>query len=238
MLAVVIAVVQAQALSGAALTILLAAVFAAVMLFVVKPLAGRLAREPLESAARGRAMMTGTLILIFASSLFTEAIGIHALFGAFLAGVALSPQTRLRGFLKERLEPICTVFLLPLFFAFAGLRTRLGLLDDTGSTLACLAVIGVAIAGKLGAGTLAARWTGLGWHEALSIGALMNTRGLIELVVLNVGYDLGILAPRMYSIMVLMAVVTTCMTGPLLSLIERRNAAGLAASRAAIAGTS
>jgi K+:H+ antiporter len=237
MLAVVIAVVQAQALSGAVLTILLAVLFIAVMLFLVKPLAGRFAGEPPEGAARGRALMTGTLILIFASALFTEVIGIHALFGAFLAGVALSPQTRLRGFLKERLEPICTVFLLPLFFACAGLRTQLGLLDDTGSYLAFLAVIAVAIAGKLGAGTLAARWTGLGWHEALSIGALMNTRGLIELVVLNIGYDLGILAPRMYSIMVLMAVVTTCMTGPLLSIFERRKEAALASSRAAIART-
>jgi Kef-type K+ transport system membrane component KefB len=136
--------------------------------------------------------------------------------------------------LRERLDTVGTVLLLPLFFAFAGLRTQIGLLDDAGSWLACAGVVAVAIAGKLGAGALAARWTGRGWHDSLTIGVLMNTRGLIELVVLNIGYDLGILTPRMYSMMVLMALLTTCMTGPLLSLVERDRRAAAARAPSAI----
>ena len=108
-------------------------------------------------------------------------------------------------------------FLLPLFFAFTGLRTQVGLLDDWNSWLLCAVVIGVAIAGKLGGSMLAARWTGMGWKDSFAVGTLMNTRGLIELIVLNIGYDLGILSPRIFTMMVIMALVTTFMTGPILS---------------------
>jgi len=111
------------------------------------------------------------------------------------------------------------VFLLPLFFAFTGLRTQIGLLDDWPSWLLCAGLIAVAIAGKLGGSMLAARWTGMGWKDSFSIGVLMNTRGLVELIVLNIGYDLGILSPRIFTMMVLMALVTTFMTGPILSLL-------------------
>ena len=126
----------------------------------------------------------------------------------------------LRNFLRERIEPLSAGFLLPLFFAFTGLRTQIGLLDDWLSWLVCLAVIGVAIAGKLGGSMIAARCTGMNWQESFSLGALMNTRGLVELIVLNLGYDLGILPPKVFGMMVLMALATTFMTGPLLSLVE------------------
>jgi Kef-type K+ transport system membrane component KefB len=126
----------------------------------------------------------------------------------------------LRNFLRERLEPFSSSFLLPLFFAFTGLRTQIGLLDDLQNWLICLAIIGVAIGGKLGGSMLAARWTGMNWRESFSLGALMNTRGLVELIVLNLGYDLGILPPKIFAMMVLMALTTTFMTGPLLSLVE------------------
>jgi Kef-type K+ transport system membrane component KefB len=225
MLAVVVAIVKAGALSGALLTILLALLFTFAMLFIARPLVASRVADEAGTPARGRALVAGALVLAFASSWITEAIGIHALFGAFLAGVVLSDQAKLRAFLRDRLETVGTVLFLPLFFAFAGLRTQVGLLDDAGSWIACAGVLAVAIAGKLGAGALAARWTGQSWHDALSIGALMNTRGLIELVVLNIGYDLGILSPRMYAMMILMALATTCMTGPLLSLIGRRREA-------------
>ena len=126
----------------------------------------------------------------------------------------------LRNFLRERLEPFSAGFLLPLFFAFTGLRTQIGLLDDWQSWLICLAIIGVAIVGKLGGSMMAARWTGMNWQESFSLGAQMNNRGLIELIVLNLGYDLGILPPKIFAMMVLMALTTTFMTGPLLSLVE------------------
>ena len=128
----------------------------------------------------------------------------------------------LRAFLKDRLETFSSAVLLPLFFAFTGLRTQINLLNDWQSWMIGAGIITVAIAGKLGGSMLAARWTGMSWRESFSVGALMNTRGLVELVVLNIGYDLGILPARIFSIMVLMALVTTCMTGPLLSLVKSK----------------
>jgi Kef-type K+ transport system membrane component KefB len=125
-----------------------------------------------------------------------------------------------RSFMKERLETFASAALLPLFFAFTGLRTQITLLNDWQSWLIAAGIIAVAIAGKLGGSMLAARWTGMSWRESFSIGALMNTRGLVELIVLNIGYDLGILPARIFSMMVLMALVTTFMTSPLLSLVK------------------
>jgi Kef-type K+ transport system membrane component KefB len=219
MLAVVVAMVKADGLAAASLTIALALVFIFAMLFVVRPQAARLLRAEDFDEAHSKGLVAGVLIFVFASALLTEAIGIHALFGAFLAGVVMPSNNRLRGFLRARLETFSAVFLLPLFFAFTGLRTQIGLLDDWPSWLLCAGLIAVAIAGKLGGSMLAARWTGMGWKDAFSIGVLMNTRGLVELIVLNIGYDLGILSPRIFTMMVLMALVTTFMTGPILSLL-------------------
>jgi Kef-type K+ transport system membrane component KefB len=172
-------------------------------------------------------LLAAVFAFVFASALFTEMIGIHALFGAFLAGVCMPPDSGLRKYLRERLETFSSVLLLPLFFAFTGLRTQIGLLNDWGSWLVCLGIVVVAIAGKLGGSMAAARWTGMSWGDSFSLGALMNTRGLVELIVLNLGYDLGILPPRIFAMLVLMALITTFMTGPLLqlrSLLGRRAA--------------
>jgi len=215
-LAIVVAIAKAGGLGGSLVTIFLTLLFIGVMLFLVKPRAERLLGEKVMS----KGIVALVLVIVFTSALFTEVIGIHALFGAFLAGVIMPSHEGLRNFLRERLEPFSSGFLLPLFFAFTGLRTQIGLLDDWQSWLMCVAVIGVAIAGKFGASMIAARWTGMTWPESFSVGALMNTRGLIELVVLNLGYDLGILPPKIFGMMVLMALTTTFMTGPLLSLVE------------------
>ena len=219
MLAVVVAMVKADGLIGASLTIALALIFIFAMLFVVRPQAARLLRVEDLDETHSKQLVAGVLIFVFASALLTEAIGIHALFGAFLAGVVMPSNSKLRSFLRGRLETFSSVFLLPLFFAFTGLRTQIGLLDDWPSWLLCAGLIAVAIAGKLGGSMLAARWTGMVWKDSFSIGVLMNTRGLVELIVLNIGYDLGILSPRIFTMMVLMALVTTFMTGPILSLL-------------------
>ena len=124
-------------------------------------------------------------------------------------------------YLIVRLENFSSLFLLPLFFAFSGLRTHVGLLNDATGWLVCLAILGVAILGKLGGTMLTARMTGMTWNDSFALGALMNTRGLVELVALNIGYDLGILPPRIFAMMVIMALVTTFLTGPLLNLAER-----------------
>jgi Kef-type K+ transport system membrane component KefB len=164
--------------------------------------------------------MAAVLLLILAAALTTEIIGIHALFGAFLAGAVMPRGPALRRILTDRLEELSSVFLLPVFFAFTGLRTQIGLLSDTNSWLLCLLIILVATVGKLGASMLAARLTFFDWIDAFALGALMNTRGLIELIALNVGYELGILSPRIFTMMVLMALMTTFATGPLLSLAD------------------
>jgi Kef-type K+ transport system membrane component KefB len=116
-----------------------------------------------------------------------------------------------------RLEHFSSVFLLPLFFAFTGLRTQIGLLNDASGWLICGGLILVATMGKLGGAMFTARLTGVNWTDSFALGALLNTRGLVELIALNIGYDLGILSPRIFAMLVIMALVTTCMTGPLLS---------------------
>jgi Kef-type K+ transport system membrane component KefB len=161
-------------------------------------------------------------------------MGIHALFGAFLAGVVMPRNKAFHEYLTLRLENFATVFLLPLFFAFSGLRTQVNLLNDRASWFVLAGIILVAVTGKLVGSMVPARLTGMSWNEAFSLGALMNTRGLVELVALNIGYDLGILPPRIFSMMVLMALVTTFMTGPLLGLAnwtQERGARMAAAAR-------
>jgi Kef-type K+ transport system membrane component KefB len=219
LLAVVVAIAQASGMGPAFLTVGLALAFVVFMIYVVRPWVERTLGG--ETPHR-KGLIAGTLVFAFASAWITELIGIHALFGAFLAGVVAPPQKEFRAALRERLEVVVSVFLLPLFFAFTGLRTQIGLLDDGRSWLVCGAVVAVAVAGKLGGGMMAARWTGMSWMDSFSIGTLMNTRGLMELIVLNLGYDLGILSQKVFSIMVIMALTTTFMTGPLLELVEAR----------------
>ena len=220
LLAIVVAVSKADGLTASLAPIILSLIFIGFMIFLVKPLSDRIIDSRVNDERRGKALVAGVLAFVFACAWFTEVIGIHALFGGFLAGVVMPSAAGFRSFLRERLETFSSTVLLPLFFAFTGLRTQVGLLDDWQTWLIGAGIIAVAIVGKLGGSTLAGRWTGMSWRESFSIGALMNTRGLVELIVLNIGYDLGILSARIFAIMVLMALITTCMTGPLLSLVK------------------
>jgi Kef-type K+ transport system membrane component KefB len=219
LLAVVVALVKAGALGGALWTIGFSVLFIFGMFFFVRPRLAWIFQRRATPWTGSSGLLAAVFALIFASALATEVIGIHALFGAFMAGVCMPPDRELRRFLRERMETFSTAFLLPLFFAFTGLRTQIGLLNDWQGWLLCLVVIAVAIAGKLGGSMAAARWTGMSWSDSFCLGALMNTRGLVELIVLNIGYDLGILSPRIFAMLVLMALVTTFMTGPLVSLV-------------------
>jgi K+:H+ antiporter len=220
-LAVVVAAVGSSGLNGALTTVGLTLAFIAAMIWLVRPLLARLfARRGFEPES-GLAM-TGALLLLLGSALATETIGIHALFGAFLAGVVIPRQAGLREALIARLEEVTSILLLPLFFAFTGLRTQIGLLNDARGWLLCGLIVAVATAGKLGGTLFAARLTLLSWADSFALGALMNTRGLMELIALNLGYELGILSPRVFAMMVLMALVTTLSTGPLLTFVERR----------------
>ncbi len=219
-LALVIAIVKSTGIASALVTILFAFIFTTLMLFVIRPQLTRLVQHRIGDDRQSRGFIPATLAFVLLCAMFTEVIGIHALFGAFLAGVVSPALPEFRLFVKERLETFSSSALLPLFFAFTGLRTQIGLLNDWNGWMLCLGIIVVAIAGKLGGSALMARWTGMTWHDSISLGILMNTRGLVELVVLNIGYDLGILSERIFTMMVLMALVTTFMTGPLLSLVK------------------
>jgi Kef-type K+ transport system membrane component KefB len=232
LLAMVVAIAGSHGLWAATATMLLTVVFIGVMLYAVGPLLRRALAAHAERDEPGKTAVAAVLVLLLASALTTEWIGIHALFGAFLAGVVMPRQARFRAFLTERIEEFSSVFLLPVFFAFTGLRTKIGLLNDTRSWLICGLIILVATAGKLGGSMIAARLTGTAWVDAFALGALMNSRGLMELIALNVGYELGILTPRIFAMMVLMALVTTFSTGPLLSLADRfRRVEGTVADR-------
>ena len=217
-LAFVVATVKAGSVLACLVTIALVLAFVALMWFGVKPLIARRFSQTQLGPTKG--IMAAVLVFLFGSALVTDIIGIHALFGSFLAGVVMPPQGQFRDSLRVRLEHFSSVFLLPIFFAFTGLRTQIGLLNDTNGILICLALILVATAGKLGGAMLAARATGVPWIDAFALGALMNTRGLIELIALNIGYDLGILSDRIFAMLVLMALATTSLTGPLVTLAD------------------
>jgi Kef-type K+ transport system membrane component KefB len=219
-LASVIAVVKVNGIGPSAMTIFLTLIFITFMLCILKPQLNRLISKDVELSKNGNGIIVGALTLAFISAYFTEIIGIHALFGAFLAGAVMPAAGTVRSFLRDKVATFSSNALLPLFFAFTGLRTQISLLNDWQSWLTCAGIIAVAIVGKLGGSMFAARWAGMNWRDSISIGVLMNTRGLMELVVLNIGYDLGIIPARIFAMMVLMALVTTCMTGPLLSLIK------------------
>ncbi|MFI8717927.1 cation:proton antiporter [Stenotrophomonas sp. NPDC077464] len=219
LLALIVAAAQATNWVPAGLNLLCVVGFIALMLGVVKPW---FARQVVQAGSEGRWLL-GMLLLSLASALVTEVLGIHALFGAFAAGVAVSANAQLRHLLMARVEPFAVTLLLPLFFAMTGLRMRADALHAS-DLLLCAVVIAVATLGKLLGTWSAARTAGMGSRDAWKLGALMNTRGLMELIVLNLGYELGFLGDRLFAVLVIMALVTTAMTGPLLALMERRNA--------------
>lgn len=230
-LAFVVAIARATSIGGAALNLVLVLVFIAVMIWGVRRLLPAvLGPERLAREAPSQGTLALVSCVVVAAALCTEAVGIHALFGAFLAGAIMPDTQGFRHKLSTRIENFSSVLLLPLFFAFTGLRTQIGLLNDLEGLLLCLLIIAVATVGKLGGSAITARFTGMGWAESLQLGALMNTRGLMELIALNIGYDLGILSPRIFTMLVIMALATTMLTGPLLTLFGGKKRASRASS--------
>lgn len=216
-LAVVIAVVRA-AEAPIPLPVMLAGVvaYALVMLTI-----GRRALRWLEHVVKRQGgvsqdLFAVVLLIVIASAWITERLGVHSVFGAFLAGVAMPRDEDVVGPVRERLHDLMVTLFLPLFFAFTGLRTSIGLIRGE-LWIYCGLIIGAAIAGKMGGSALAARFTGMSWRESWAIGTLMNTRGLMELVILNVGLDMGVISPALFAMLVLMAIFTTCLTTPMLA---------------------
>ncbi|MGZ4117122.1 MAG: cation:proton antiporter domain-containing protein, partial [Bacteroidia bacterium] len=219
-LAAVIAIVKAGSFSSSLFTIILALGYVFVMLKIVQPFVKKIGEVYSNKETLSLNIVAVIFGILLISSFITEVIGIHALFGAFIAGVIMPQSFSFRRILTEKVEYVALGLLLPLFFAFSGLRTQIGLLNDSHSWGICALIILIAIVGKFGGSMFAARFVGQSWRDSIAIGALMNTRGLVELIVLNIGYDLGVLSPVVFAMMVLMALITTFMTGPALDLIN------------------
>ncbi|MBA4410958.1 MAG: cation/H(+) antiporter [Odoribacter sp.] len=221
MLAAIIAIAKAGSFVSSLYVILLSIGYVLIMIKVVRPFLKRVGDLHATRENLSKQVVAIFFLTLLISSYTTEIIGIHALFGAFLAGTIMPENTKFRNIFIQKIEDVALVLLLPLFFVFTGLRTQIGLLNDIYLWKITGLIILVAITGKFVGSALAAKFVGQNWRDSLTIGALMNTRGLMELIVLNIGYDLGILSPEVFSMMVIMALVTTLMTGPALDLIER-----------------
>jgi Kef-type K+ transport system membrane component KefB len=220
LLAFVVAVTHAGARSLAN-TLAMTAAFIFFVLFIVKRGAMWLVQKQVREGRTTRDTLAVVCAALLLAALATERIGIHALFGAFLLGTAIPHDSALARDIREKSEDLVLVLLLPVFFAFTGLRTQIGLMTETNDWLVCAVIVAVASLGKFGGSFLAARLTGSDWLEAASLGALMNTRGLMELIVLNVGLDLGVLSPTLFTMFVVMAIVTTLATTPVLRVLAQ-----------------
>ena len=215
LLALVVGIARAQ--PGRVLVTVAATVaFIFFVLVIARRGAAWLARRQMSQGRTTQQMFATVCVSLLISALVTERIGIHALFGAFLLGAVVPHDSQLARDFREKCEDLVVVLFLPVFFAFTGMRTQVGLLKEPADWLVCVVIILIASSGKFGGSFFAARITGSDSKEAASLGILMNTRGLMELVVLNVGLDLGVLSPTLFAMFVLMAVVTTLATTPIL----------------------
>jgi len=223
LLAIIVGVARA-AISSGVNAAALAAVFIAFMFIVARPITARLGRAG-EGDRVSYETLAWTLAGLLVSAVIAEAIGIHAIFGAFIYGAIVPHDSALGRRLSIDRIPIITILFLPAFFALTGLRTEIGLVTTAHDWAICGLITAAAVVGKFGGTIAAGSIVGLPWRFAAPLGILMNTRGLMELIVLNVGLDLGVLSPRLFTMMVIMAVVTTAMTAPLLDVMQRRAAA-------------
>ena len=220
LLAAVIAIVKAGTFVSSLYIIGLAVGYVFVMLFVVKPFLKKIGELYGTKSSLNKPVVAIFFLTLIISSYITEVIGIHALFGAFMTGVIMPDITKFRNLFIEKVEDVSVILLLPLFFVYTGLRTEIGLINDPYLWKVTGFIILVAVVGKFFGSALAAKFVGQSWRDSLTIGALMNTRGLMELIVLNIGLDLKVLTPEVFTMMVIMALVTTFMTGPTLNIIN------------------
>ncbi len=220
LLAVVIAIVKADNFVSSLYIIGLAALYVLAMLFIVKPFLKRIGELYGTKDTLVKPVVAIFFLTLIISSYATEVIGIHALFGAFMTGAIMPDVPKFRTIFIEKVEDVSLILLLPLFFVFTGLKTEIGLINDPYLWKVTGFIILVAVIGKFLGSALAAKFVGQTWSDSLTIGALMNTRGLMELIVLNIGLELKVLTPEVFTMMVIMALVTTFMTGPALDLIN------------------
>jgi Kef-type K+ transport system membrane component KefB len=222
LLALLIAFIRSGSGMNGLLVVAMVVIYAFIMLVPMRMVLKKIQQAYEKGKIGYNTLMSIMFILLLSSSCCTELIGIHALFGAFLAGIIIPKNDTMQNKIIERISDISMVMLLPLFFVYTGLRTQAGILNTASLWFSFSLILVCAVAGKLGGSALIARALGQTWKDSLSIGALMNTRGLMELIVLNIGYDMGILSTEIFSMMVLMALLTTMMTSPILNWLEKR----------------
>lgn len=221
-LAVIIAIVKAGTVTSSLYTIAFAVAYVVVMLKVVKPFLKKISELYSTLENLNKSVVAVYFLALLLSAFATELIGIHALFGAFMAGAIMPDNKDFRHIFVEKIEDIATIIFLPLFFVYTGLRTKIGLLNNISLWEIAGLITLVAIVGKLVGSALAAKYVGRQtWRNSLIVGTLMNTRGLMELVAINIGYDLGVISEEIFVMFVIMALVTTFMTSPMLSFIEK-----------------
>lgn len=221
-LAVIIAIVKAGTVTSALFTIAVAVVYVVIMLKVVKPFLKKISELYSTPENMNKSIVAGYFLVLLLSSFATELIGIHALFGAFMAGAIMPDNKDFRHLFVEKVEDIATVVFMPLFFVYTGLRTQIGLLNSVYLWEIAGLITLVAIVGKLAGSALASKYVGRqSWRNSLIVGTLMNTRGLMELVAINIGYELNVISSEIFAMLVIMALITTFMTSPMLSFIEK-----------------
>jgi Kef-type K+ transport system membrane component KefB len=220
LLAAVIAIVKAGTFISSLYIIGMSIAYVVAMLFIVKPFLKKIGELYATKDSLNKPVVAIFFLTLIISSYTTEIIGIHALFGAFMTGVIMPDITKFRNLFIDKVEDVSVILLLPLFFVFTGLRTQIGLLNDPYIWKVTGFIILVAVVGKFLGSAVAAKFVGQTWKDSLTIGALMNTRGLMELIVLNIGLDLKVITPEVFTMMVIMALVTTFMTGPTLNVIN------------------
>lgn len=220
LLAVVIAIAQAGSMLSAFYNIFFSVLYLVIMFLVIRPFLRMIGQIYHNKEVIDKGLVGLMFLILIMSSYLTEILGLHALFGAFIAGMVMPCNIKFRKIMTEKVEDVSLSLFLPLFFVSTGLRTEIGLLDSPGLWWLCAIITLVAIIGKFGGATISARFVGESWKDSLYIGALMNTRGLMELVVLTIGYEMGILPPAIFVMLVLMTLITTFMTTPLISFIN------------------
>lgn len=224
LLAIIIGIVQTT-ITNAVLTIILTIIYISFMFICIKPLAIR--GSTLAIAHSNKYKYEQQIAVLFTALLLSAAvaeyIGIHAIFGAFLLGLVVPRDNKVLNEMADKLKVIISIVFLPAFFAYTGMKTQITLIGSAENWLICLIIIAIATLGKFGGTYITARMCGMNSKIAMSLGFLMNTRGLVELIVLNIGLELGILSQQLFTILVIMALVTTCMTGPMLHLVRKKS---------------
>ncbi|KAF9951451.1 K(+)/H(+) antiporter, partial [Modicella reniformis] len=215
LLALVISIINSASTITPLYVILLSIAWILVLIFLVRPVFTFMIRITKSQDEPSQGMMAFTMVMVLISAFITDIIGVHAIFGSFLVGLIIPNDTGFAHGVSKRIEDLITVVFLPIYFALSGLKTQIALLDNGETWGLVLLVTFVACFGKIVGCTSAARVQGMEWRESFAIGVLMNCKGLVELIVLNIGYDAGVINATVFVIMVMMCLITTCMTTPL-----------------------